>query len=68
VADYAPEVRKLLRTAGWRFGRPGKGDHEVWMNEATSRHVIVDSKFLWVTAASQAGACRRLCKKVPADF
>jgi predicted RNA binding protein YcfA (HicA-like mRNA interferase family) len=46
VADYAPEVRKLLRAAGWRFGRPGKGDHEVWMNEATGRHVIVDSKIL----------------------
>jgi len=35
VADYAPEVKKALQAAGWRYDRPGKGDHEVWVNPTT---------------------------------
>jgi predicted RNA binding protein YcfA (HicA-like mRNA interferase family) len=46
VADYAPKVKQALRAAGWRYDRPGKGDHEVWVNPATSKHVAVDGKIL----------------------
>jgi len=46
VADYAPEVKKALRAAGWRYERPGKGDHEIWVNAASARHVSVDGKIL----------------------
>ncbi len=46
MADYAPEVKKALRAAGWRYDRSGKGDHEVWVNLATRKHVSVDAKIL----------------------
>lgn len=46
MADYAPGVRKALRGAGWRYERPGKGDHETWVNAATGKHVSVDAKIL----------------------
>lgn len=46
MADYAPEVKTALRAAGWRYDRPGKGDHEVWKNPVTGRHVTVDGKIL----------------------
>jgi len=46
VADYAPEVRKALRAAGWRYERPGKGDHQTWLNPTTGKHVSVDGKIL----------------------
>jgi predicted RNA binding protein YcfA (HicA-like mRNA interferase family) len=46
VADYAPTVRKLLRAAGWRFERFGKGDHQIWGKPETARYVTVDSKIL----------------------
>jgi len=46
VADYAPEVRKALRAAGWRYERPGKGDHETWVNPTSGKHVSVDGKIL----------------------
>jgi predicted RNA binding protein YcfA (HicA-like mRNA interferase family) len=46
VADYAPKVKQTLRAAGWRYDRPGKGDHEVWVNPATGKHVAVDGKIL----------------------
>jgi predicted RNA binding protein YcfA (HicA-like mRNA interferase family) len=44
VTDYAPEVRKLLLKAGWRFERAGRGDHARWANPQTGAHVTVDSK------------------------
>ena len=46
MADYAPEVRKALRAAGWRYERPGKGDHQTWLNPTTGKHVSVDGKIL----------------------
>jgi hypothetical protein len=39
VADYAPKVKQALRAAGWRYERPGKGDHEVWVNPATGNRM-----------------------------
>jgi hypothetical protein len=32
VTDYTREVRRRLSEAGWQFQRPGKGDHERWIN------------------------------------
>lgn len=44
MADYSPEVKKVLGAAGWQFERSGKGDHEIWYNPATRRHVTIDHK------------------------
>jgi hypothetical protein len=30
MADYGPKLRALLKQAGCKFDRPGKGDHEIW--------------------------------------
>jgi hypothetical protein len=30
MADYAPKVRQLLKDAGCRLEREGKGDHAIW--------------------------------------
>jgi len=34
----------MLREAGCRFVRPGKGDHEIWYSPITRRHFVVDAK------------------------
>jgi hypothetical protein len=44
VADYTPELRRILRAAGCSFHRPGRGDHEVWFSPITKRTFPVDSK------------------------
>jgi hypothetical protein len=44
VADYTPEVNRLLRAAGCRFERQGKGDHEIWYSPITDRRFPVDGK------------------------
>ena len=44
MADYAPELKKALRAAGWRFERAGRGDHEIWLHRTTGKHVSVDAK------------------------
>jgi hypothetical protein len=44
VADYTPELKRLLRTEGRRFERQGKGDHEIWFRPITQRRFPVDSK------------------------
>lgn len=46
MADYAPEVKRLLRAAGWRFHRAGKGDHEIWIDSATGKSVTIDHKIV----------------------
>jgi hypothetical protein len=28
--NFTPAVKRLLRSAGCRFERHGKGDHEIW--------------------------------------
>ena len=43
MADYAARLKRLLRQAGCRRERQGKGDHEVWYSPITkhrfkSRH------------------------------
>ena len=44
MADYAPELRRVLQAAGCVFRRPGKGDHEIWFSPITERTFPVDSK------------------------
>ena len=44
MADYTPEVKRLLRAAGCRFERQGKGDHEIWFSPITERRFPVDGK------------------------
>jgi hypothetical protein len=44
MADYAPQLKKLLREAGCSFHRQGKGDHEIWFSPHTEKHFPVDSK------------------------
>jgi hypothetical protein len=44
MADYAPRLRRLLRDAGCRRERQGKGDHEIWFSPETKRRFPVDTK------------------------
>ena len=42
--DLTPAVKRLLREAGCRFERQGKGDHETWYSPLTNRRFVVDAK------------------------
>lgn len=42
--DFSPEVRRILRDAGYAFHRSGKGDHQFWKHAASGRTVTVDTK------------------------
>jgi hypothetical protein len=44
--SFTPELKKLLRDAGCRCVRPGKGDHEIWFSPLTERNFPVDAKIL----------------------
>jgi hypothetical protein len=44
MADYGPKLRALLKQAGCRFDRAGKGDHEIWHSPVTERRFPVDQK------------------------
>lgn len=44
MADYTPQLKKLLREADCTFHRQGKGDHEIWFSPLTEKHFPVDSK------------------------
>ena len=44
MADYSRRLKAMLREAGCRFVRPGKGDHEIWYSPITRRHFVVDAK------------------------
>jgi hypothetical protein len=41
--NYTPAVKKLLRQAGCRFERQGKGDHEIWYSPISNRRFMVDA-------------------------
>lgn len=43
MADYAKQVRHVLREAGWEFLRPGKGDHEIWHDPKSNLKVTLNS-------------------------
>jgi hypothetical protein len=38
--NFTPTVKRLLREAGCRFERQGKGDHEIWYSPVTRRRFI----------------------------
>ncbi|MBI2368319.1 MAG: type II toxin-antitoxin system HicA family toxin [Deltaproteobacteria bacterium] len=42
MADYSPEVKRILRASGCYFHRQGKGDHEIWYSPKTNRYFPVD--------------------------
>lgn len=44
MADFAPELKRILREAGCRFHRQGRGDHEIWYSPVSARYFTVDSK------------------------
>jgi len=43
-SSFTPEVIRLLKQAGCRFERPGKGDHDIWFSPLTNMRFPVDSK------------------------
>jgi len=46
MADYSPQVKRILRDKGCYFHREGKGDHEIWYSPISKRYFPVDSKIL----------------------
>lgn len=42
VSNFAPMVRDILREAGCKFDRQGKGDHEIWLCPQSRRPIVVD--------------------------
>lgn len=44
MADYAPQLKRLIKDAGCTFRRQAKGDHELWYSPHTDRHFPVDGK------------------------
>lgn len=46
MADYSPDVKRILRANECYFHRQGKGDHEIWYSPITKRYFPVDNKIL----------------------
>lgn len=42
MASFYRDLIELLRRAGCRFVRAGKGDHEVWFSPITGKNFTVD--------------------------
>lgn len=42
MADFAPELKRMLRKKGCKFVRNGKGDHEIWYSPLSKRYFTVD--------------------------
>ena len=42
-ANLAPEIFRLLRQAGCKFVRHGKGSHEIWFSPINQKKVVVPS-------------------------
>jgi len=43
MAGYTPLLKEILRAAGCRFERAGKGDHEIWYSPITKVRFVLDS-------------------------
>ncbi len=41
--NYTPRIKKVLKEAGCRFVRQGRGDHEIWESSISHRRFMVDS-------------------------
>lgn len=46
MANYTPQLKRVLVEAGCRFERQGKGDHEIWSSPISGRRFVVDGKIL----------------------
>ena len=46
MADYSPDVKRILRANGCSFHGQGRGDHEIWYSPITNRYFPVDNKIL----------------------
>ena len=46
MADYSRQLKAILKEAGCRFVRQGKGDHEIWYSPITGRYFVVGGKIL----------------------
>jgi HicA toxin of bacterial toxin-antitoxin, len=46
MADFTPDLKQLLNSAGCTFVRYGKGDHEIWFSPITQRRFVVDGSIL----------------------
>jgi hypothetical protein len=44
MPEYTLQLKKILREAGCRFERPGKGDHEIWFSPITAIRFVVDGQ------------------------
>jgi hypothetical protein len=44
MAEYEKKVREVLRQNGYVFHHHGRGDHDIWFQESSSKKVTVDSK------------------------
>jgi hypothetical protein len=44
LADFSPELKRVLRDQGCRLERQGKGDHEIWFSPVSGRRFPVDSR------------------------
>ncbi len=44
MTDFTPKLKKILRKAGCKFERAGKGDHEIWYSYKTGLRFPVDGK------------------------
>lgn len=44
MADWAQDVRRVLRDHGCGLVRQGKGDHEIWHSPISGRNFPVDGK------------------------
>jgi hypothetical protein len=54
MADYARDVKEVLRRHGCVPVRAGKGDHEIWRSPITGRHVTVDGKIIPATRRTRS--------------
>ncbi|WP_437558130.1 type II toxin-antitoxin system HicA family toxin [Acidithiobacillus sulfuriphilus] len=43
MADFAPEVKRILKENGCQFIRQGKGDHQIWHSPISGNHFPVDT-------------------------
>jgi hypothetical protein len=44
MADFAARLKRVLRQAGCRLERQGKGDHEIWYSPITNQRFPVDNR------------------------
>jgi predicted RNA binding protein YcfA (HicA-like mRNA interferase family) len=42
MGEIGPELKRVLRRAGFQLFRQGKGDHEIWSNPETKVFVTLD--------------------------